>query len=769
MKAPLLLLIALIAAISWNCSSPSVDAAPSLPTAFVPENTLPSLQELNERFWQARKITIVYPAASPQSKDLQRLADSLHQNIRRYIEVTIKTDEEVQAEDWTKRALLLLGCPDNHQLLQELLPDLPFDFQNQQLQFDGQTFAHPTSSLVLPFYPNPLEPSMPLAVVTANSDQALLEFMTKQLAKGWRLFGFGNWGYELFQNNQRILLGLFHQEKWVVDKKVHYNFSQAEPRTIETKHFQFVLKEDALSLTDAQAFAEEMEQEATSVQQFLQKQHKGPKIKYCLYASTEQKGLMLNNSQQAHLSNKSIHEVVNDIYRPFRTAAAAQMLCRQQLGWPKTKALERGLAVYLTPQWQQKGYAYWAAKLHHSDNLRPLSELLNNAEFERGSPLIGSCLAASFVAYLIDANGKETFLKKYQQWEAKGEELARLEKEWKAHLSQLTLPSSPIVAEKTFYKGFNFAHEGYMGYNGYGSRKAREAAQKIRSINSNALAVVPYSYMANPERPDFISIRRSAYSETDEGVIHSQAIAREQSMAAMLKPQIWVGNGKWTGDIRMRTEADWQSWFRHYHRWISHYALLAEIHQFELFCIGTELIHTTLERPADWRQLISRIDKLYSGQLTYASNWGQEFEQSDIWQQLDYLGIDCYYPLSNKTKATNGELRKGFRSILRKIEKVQSRHDKQVLFTEIGFRSKEAPWIEPHAGDRREQYQGEDQSRSYQIVLEGLKGKEWCKGIFWWKFPSYMEFDRSPNAGFSPCGKPAEETVKKEFAKLPGK
>jgi hypothetical protein len=239
--------------------------------------------------------------------------------------------------------------------------------------------------------------------------------------------------------------------------------------------------------------------------------------------------------------------------------------------------------------------------------------------------------------------------------------------------------------------------------------------------------------------------------------------AREQGLRVMLKPQIWL-RGSWPGDIRMNDDAEWARFFAAYEAWILHYALLAEMYQADMLCLGVELRYATLGHEGYWREIIRRIRKLYAGPLVYAANWGEEFEGITFWDELDYIGIDCYYPLSSKTEAGRAELLGNFREVLERIEAVSEAYKKPVIFTEIGFRSVEAPWQQPHAeaGDRRPDLAA--QALCYEIVGEGLAEENWVTGIFWWKWPSFLEYrEMEDSRRFSPQGKPAEKVVARWF------
>ena len=108
-------------------------------------------------------------------------------------------------------------------------------------------------------------------------------------------------------------------------------------------------------------------------------------------------------------------------------------------------------------------------------------------------------------------------------------------------------------------------------------------------------------------------------------------------MSTMLKPQIWVGSNSWPGDIKMKSQEEWDIFFDNYYRWVRHYAMLAEINELDSYCIGVEFAKATLAKEEAWRKLIKKLRGIYSGQLTYAANWGDEFENLTFWDELDFI------------------------------------------------------------------------------------------------------------------------------------
>ena len=154
----------------------------------------------------------------------------------------------------------------------------------------------------------------------------------------------------------------------------------------------------------------------------------------------------------------------------------------------------------------------------------------------------------------------------------------------------------------------------------------------------------------------------------------------------MLKPQIWVWKGEYTGKIQMDTEEKWKVLESTYSKFILTYAKLAEKLGVEIFCVGTEMQNFVLNRPRYWVELIKEVKKVYKGKLTYAANW-DEFKNVPFWNMLDFIGIDAYFPLSSKKSPSVEEFIAGWKNHKLTIKKVRGKINKPVLFTEYGYRS----------------------------------------------------------------------------------
>ncbi|MBK7443462.1 MAG: hypothetical protein IPI65_18730 [Bacteroidetes bacterium] len=134
---------------------------------------------------------------------------------------------------------------------------------------------------------------------------------------------------------------------------------------------------------------------------------------------------------------------------------------------------------------------------------------------------------------------------------------------------------------------------------------------------------------------------------------------------------------------------------------------------------------------------------------------------------MDFISVNCYYPLSTSNNPTDAELLTAFEKNLDIIEKVHAKYQLPVVFTEIGFKSIAAPWIQPHKDADEQEYNETSQRRCYEAMIKAMDDEKWINGIYIWKWPSYMDFSADYAKDFNPCNKEAEKTISKWFLNKP--
>ena len=288
----------------------------------------------------------------------------------------------------------------------------------------------------------------------------------------------------------------------------------------------------------------------------------------------------------------------------------------------------------------------------------------------------------------------------------------------------------------------------------------------IVSINANYAAVMPFGFIKNLEHPNItFNTNKQWFGETKSGAKQYIFELRKKQIKIMLKPQIWVWHGEFTGYIEMNSEANWVALENSYSKFILEYAKLAKEVSAEIFCIGTELEKFIENRPEYWTDLIIEIKKIYKGKLTYAANW-DEFKRTPFWGDLDYIGIDAYFPVSEEKTPTINQLKVGWKPHKAVIKKYSKWYNKPILFTEFGYRSVDYSAKEPWKSDRSMNHVNlEAQTNTTQALFETFWKEDWFAGGFIWKwFINHDKVGGVNNSQFTPQNKPAEVLIRKQFA-----
>ncbi|WP_282136474.1 glycoside hydrolase family 113 [Seonamhaeicola maritimus] len=306
--------------------------------------------------------------------------------------------------------------------------------------------------------------------------------------------------------------------------------------------------------------------------------------------------------------------------------------------------------------------------------------------------------------------------------------------------------------------------------NGVSFVASREAINQnhvkpVVSVNANYASVMPFGFLRTVDNPNVVyGGERQWYGETKEGAKQYIEELRKQQINIMLKPQIWVWRGEFTGYIKMNSEEDWKTLEASYSKFILDYAQLAEELKVKLFCIGTELETFIDNRPNYWLNLIKEIRRIYKGKLTYAANW-DEFKRTPFWRELDYIGVDAYFPVSDDKTPSYDDAIKGWKTHLPEIRKRYEAFDKPILFTEFGYRSVDFTGREPWKSDRSmNQVNLDGQTNTTKALFETFWKEDWFAGGFIWKwYHNHEKAGGVENSRFTPQNKPVEAIIKAHY------
>ena len=441
------------------------------------------------------------------------------------------------------------------------------------------------------------------------------------------------------------------------------------------------------------------------------------------------------------------------VYHPddvaaYRHALAGVLLDRAGLADRLPPGIRRGTALWLSRDWYGKPWPEWLPLLAAARALPEPDQILAVEDAPDASEVLWSPAAAAVVDRLPGSTLAEK-LARVPDAGRVGEILKGLEAQ-----TARVQPKRKASAPKGFLKGVSFAMRNSLEH-GYHSPSIAGPLAALEALGTNAISLMPFAGQPGPDRSELRFYNDSPGSETDIGLIHATRLARARGLHVLYKPHIWVGHDSWAGEIEMKTEEDWHRWWRSYRRYVLHHAALARWAGADSFCVGVEL-SKTVRQEKDWRELIAAVRLFFPGPLTYAANWYGDLEHVQFWDDLDFIGVDAYFPLSSSSQASRAELEKGARQIVDHFAATSRRWGKPILLTEVGFAAHRAAWVSPH--EEGGEYSEEDQALAYEILFDALGRRPWLAGTFVWK--AYTTGSSSgQHADFGFMGRKAEGVV----------
>jgi len=292
-------------------------------------------------------------------------------------------------------------------------------------------------------------------------------------------------------------------------------------------------------------------------------------------------------------------------------------------------------------------------------------------------------------------------------------------------------------------------------------KKEIQLPKKI--IMANYISIMPYSFI--PENSTNLSYDSEWqwWGEKTKGTIKTIQVAKEIGYGVMLKPHVWKRHGEFTGEHNYKEEKQWVEFEESFSSYILHYAKIADSLDVPIFCIGTEWETFVLSRPSFWRGLIKAIRKIYSGKLTYAANW-DEYEKVPFWKELDYIGIDGYFPLVNAKTPSIEQIKKGISPFKKHLSRFSDSIQRKILFTEFGFRSRNNTAFKPWESDKTGEVNAIGQVNGYEGFFQSFWKEDYIAGGFLWKwFSNHQEVGGEKHNGFTPQNKPAEKVIFRNY------
>jgi len=297
----------------------------------------------------------------------------------------------------------------------------------------------------------------------------------------------------------------------------------------------------------------------------------------------------------------------------------------------------------------------------------------------------------------------------------------------------------------------------------FASKGSEQALEKLSDMGVEYVQINVTYYQAAYNTTKVFATKRTP---SDRSIKHAISDAKKLGMHVMLKPHIDLidsSGGTWRADIGFQSDKDWDKWFKNYEKFILHFAKIAERENVEIFSVGTELSFTS-QKKQKWLTIIEKIREVYSGKIIYAANW-DNYKNIQFWNELDYIGIDAYFPLSYETNPDLEELVDGWNKWINEIEQwLKAEYSTMpVIFTEIGYPSANHAAREPWSSTARGNANLGIQSKCYEAFFDAVYDKDWLEGAYWWRYAPSIYGGGKNNRRFTPYQKTAEEVLSRNY------
>lgn len=322
-------------------------------------------------------------------------------------------------------------------------------------------------------------------------------------------------------------------------------------------------------------------------------------------------------------------------------------------------------------------------------------------------------------------------------------------------------PKAPVTSEVAM-RGFALPawHKG-----DYTSGDYDHALSQILGMNANYVSLHATFYQDGVRGTKIFDENRHGGSAPDlDEQLRAIRKAHSDGLKVLLKPHLNLRSGEgWRGDIgKGMTSAEVAAWFESYDAMLVAEATIAETEHVELFAVGTEL--ASMESHADgWRRTIAKVRQVYHGPLVYCANHSDE-NVITWWDALDFIGVDAYYPLSDRKDPTLAQMKMAWRPFLEANADLAKKFNKRIIYTEVGYMAADGTSIRPYDWSIATNYDGQEQADCFLSLFQEAYRQPWFEGMFIWNWDIFDSSDPRYRMGYSPKGKPAEEIIREWYS-----
>lgn len=304
----------------------------------------------------------------------------------------------------------------------------------------------------------------------------------------------------------------------------------------------------------------------------------------------------------------------------------------------------------------------------------------------------------------------------------------------------------------------------------FASSSFQQSIDNVAATGANHITLIIPVYQSNIYATD---IMPGENTPTEQSLASAARYIKAKGMNVSFAVHANSRDGQWRATINPGNPGDRASWFNNYGIILNRYATIAQNVGVSQYVLGTELSDMTdpnvnASNTSAWKNLIQDVRARYSGKLTYSAQ--HSYYKSDLmslgfWPQLDVIGISAYYGLGAEATPSLENVKANWnRWNNEQIRTISERYSKPVIFTEVGYVSRDYGLRDPGSGfGLNTAYNAQAQATGYRALFEYWNPYPYMQGVSLWDWKS------NPNAGgegdgdYTPQNKPAQEVMRQWF------
>jgi len=295
---------------------------------------------------------------------------------------------------------------------------------------------------------------------------------------------------------------------------------------------------------------------------------------------------------------------------------------------------------------------------------------------------------------------------------------------------------------------------------GYGSAAFERGLDEAVRLGATWISLTPFGRAWDLKATGVDKTFEMPFADNQRGIARAVKQAHARGLKVLLVPHLWVESGEWRAEIDPGTDEGWRRFAESYRAYVLGWARLCQLAHVDMLAAGVELRSwlTTTHAPS-FLPILRDIRAAYSGLLTYAANW-DDVDQTVILNELDVIGINAFYPLTEKSNASDQDLVGGGLEVAKKVKELAERWQKPVMFNEFGYTARTDPALRPWEWPdtmKGVTVDARAQAAAYRGLLAGMLQSRELVGAFVWRlYADPDDLSQEAEWGFSPRGRAAE-------------